>query len=55
MDALLQDFQCMADLIPDGIDRQSQFVGYLFIFQPVTFAHDEDLATFVRQAVDRCP
>lgn len=55
MNTLLQDFQGLADLVPYRIDGQIQFLGYLFIFESVTFAEDEYLATFFGKGVYRSP
>ena len=55
MNTLLQDFQSLADLVPYRIDGQIQFLGDLLVFESVTLAHDEDLAAFFRERVNRCP
>ena len=46
MDALLQDFQSLADLVPYRIDGQIQLLGNLLVFESVTFAEDKDLSAF---------
>ena len=55
MDALLQDFQGLADLVPYRIDGQIQFLSNLLIFESVTLAHDEDLSAFFGKGVYRSP
>ena len=55
MDAFLQDFQGLADLIPYRIDGQIQFLSNLLLLESIAFAQDEYLTTLFRKAVDGSP
>ncbi len=50
-----EDFQSLADLVPDGIGRDSELVRYLFIAFSVTFRKKEDFPAFVWKGIYGSP